>query len=78
LEKGLTYAFETTLGGASITRMLVECARAGAQVHMRFAGLATPELHLRRIAALVATRRHDIPEAKVKEHFDASWATPSS
>lgn len=72
LAQGLTYAFETTLGGASIARLLLDGAQAGAQVHVWFAGLATPELHLRRIAARVAAGGHDIPEAKVRERFDAS------
>lgn len=72
LAEGLTYAFETTLGGASITRLLLEGGKAGAPVHVWFAGLATPELHLRRIAARVAAGGHDIPEAKVRERFDAS------
>jgi predicted ABC-type ATPase len=72
LAEGLTYAFETTLGGASIARLLLEGARGGAEVHVWFAGLATPELHLRRIAARVAAGGHSIPEAKVRERFDAS------
>ncbi|MDG0853251.1 ZTL protein [Pelomonas puraquae] len=72
LAEGWTYAFETTLGGSSIVRLLLEGARAGAEVHVWFAGLATPELHLRRIQARVAAGGHDIPEAKVRERFDAS------
>jgi predicted ABC-type ATPase len=52
--------------------LLLAGARDGAQVHMWFAGLATPELHLQRIAARVAAGGHDIPEAKVRERFDAS------
>ncbi len=72
LSEGLNYAFETTLGGASVTRLLRDGARAGAAVHVWFAGLATPELHLRRIAARVAAGGHDIPPAKVRERFDAS------
>lgn len=72
LAGGLTYAFETTLGGHSIARLLLEGARADAEVHVWFAGLATPELHLKRIAARVAAGGHDIPEAKVRERFDAS------
>jgi len=72
LAEGLTYAFETTLGGRSIARLLLEGARAGAQIHVWYAGLATPELHLQRIAARVAAGGHDIPEAKVRERFDAS------
>lgn len=74
LAEDLTYAFETTLGGASIARLLLDGARAGAEVHVWYAGLATPELHLRRIAARVAAGGHDIPQAKVRERFDASRA----
>lgn len=74
LAEGLTYGFETTLGGRSIVRLLLDGARAGAEVHVWFAGLATPELHLRRIQARVAAGGHDIPEGKVRERFDASRA----
>jgi predicted ABC-type ATPase len=74
LAEGLTYAFETTLGGKSITRLLLDGARAGAEVHVWYAGLATPELHLKRIAARVAAGGHDIPATKVRERFDASRA----
>ena len=74
LAGGLTYAFETTLGGASIARLLLDGTRGGAQVNVWYAGLATPELHLRRIAARVTAGGHDIPEAKVRERFDASRA----
>lgn len=72
LASGLTYAFETTLGGNSIVKLLLEGAKAGAEVHLWYAGLATPELHLRRIAARVAAGGHGIPAAKVRERFDAS------
>lgn len=72
LAEGLSYAFETTLGGRSMARLLLEGARAGAEIHVWYAGLATPELHLRRIQARVAAGGHDIPEAKVRERFDAS------
>lgn len=72
LAEGLTYAFETTLGGKSIAKLLLDGARGGAEVHVWFAGLATPELHLQRIAARVAAGGHDIPEDKVRERFDAS------
>lgn len=74
LAEGLTYAFETTLGGTSVTRLLLDGARGGAAIHVWYAGLASPELHLRRIAARVAAGGHDIPAAKVRERFDASRA----
>lgn len=74
LAEGLTCAFETTLGGASITRLLREGARAGAEVHVWFVGLVSPALQLARIQARVAAGGHDIPAAQVHERFDASRA----
>lgn len=66
------YAFETTLGGRSITDLLIEGARNGARVRMWFCGLDTPERHLQRIAARVAAGGHDIPEDKVRDRYEAS------
>ena len=41
---------------------------------MWYCGLASPELHLARIRARVAAGGHDIPEAKVRERWEASVA----
>lgn len=70
-ERG-NYAMETTLGGRTLPALLMAGAQAGAEVHVWFAGLATPELHLQRVRSRVAAGGHDIPEAKVRERFDAS------
>ena len=68
----LDHAFETTLGGSTITRMLVEAARAGFDVGVLYAGLESPALHRARVAARVARGGHDIPGEKIDERFDAS------
>ena len=47
------HAFETTLGGATMTRLLVEAAQTHAVV-MIFCGLTSPELHIERVAQRVA------------------------
>src|SRR5437667_318823 len=47
------FAFETTLGGATITRLLADAMDAGIDVHVWYVALSTPELHLSRVRARV-------------------------
>src|SRR5690606_28528872 len=72
LREGANFAFETTLGANTITDMLLAGARAGAQVHVWYAGLASPAQHLQRVRARVAAGGHDIPEHKIRERFTSS------
>jgi len=64
-----TYAFETTLGGATMTALLERALGAGLQVRVWYVGLASPELHLARVRARVARGGHDIPEADIRRRF---------
>jgi predicted ABC-type ATPase len=66
------FAFETTLGGNTITAMLLEALDKGLEVHMWYASLASPELHIARVAARVAAGGHHIPEKKIRERYAAS------
>lgn len=70
----LVFAFETTLGGATITALLLRALAEGIEVRMWYVGLATPELHLARVRARVARGGHDIPESKIRERYDRSRA----
>lgn len=72
IAKGGDYAFETTLGGRTIPRLIGDAARAGLTVRIWYVGLASVELHLARIAARVASGGHDIPEGKVRARYAAS------
>ncbi|MDR6860974.1 zeta toxin family protein [Variovorax guangxiensis] len=74
LAQGLNFAFETTLGARTLPQMLLDGARQGAQVHLWYAGLSSPELHLQRVRARVAAGGHDIPEAKIRERYESSRA----
>jgi predicted ABC-type ATPase len=65
----LTYAFETTLGGATMTALLERALAAGLEVRVWYVGLATPELHVTRVRARVARGGHDIPEADIRRRF---------
>jgi predicted ABC-type ATPase len=64
--------FETTLGGATITRKLESAIEAGFEVRIWYVGLESAELHLARVAARVARGGHDIPEADIRRRFDNS------
>lgn len=67
-----TYAFETTLGGNTITRLLIEAAEAGIKVKIWYAGLESVELNLARVKARVEHGGHDIPEADIRKRWDSS------
>jgi predicted ABC-type ATPase len=68
----LTFAFETTLGGRTITALLERALAAGLAVRVWYVGLSSPELHLARIRARVAQGGHDIAEARVRARYDSS------
>lgn len=71
IERGLDYSFETTLGGNTITDLLIKAADKGISVRLWYAGLASPELHIARVAARVAAGGHDIPEDKIRTRYDS-------
>jgi len=66
------FAFETTLGGRTITGLLAEAAATGLPVHIWYAALATPELHIARVRSRVAEGGHDIEERRIRERYVAS------
>lgn len=65
------FAFETTLGGRTITASLERALSAGLEVRVWYIGLNSPELHLARVRARVARGGHDIPEARIRARYDS-------
>lgn len=68
LAQGRNHAFETTLGGNTIPAR-IQAAAATHDVMVWYCGLASPDLHLQRVAARVAAGGHDIPETKIRERY---------
>lgn len=68
IAKGLNYAFETTLGGKTVTAKLLDAAKSH-DVLIWFCGLSSPELHIARVKARVAAGGHPIPEEKIRERY---------
>jgi predicted ABC-type ATPase len=68
----LDFAFETTLGANTIPRLLAEAAAQGIEIHLWYAGLSTPELHLARVRARVRKGGHDIAETQIRRRYEHS------
>ena len=68
-----SHAFETTLGGNTLTAMLGAAAESH-DVWMIFCGLASAERHVARVKARVAVGGHDIPVGKILERWNTSRA----
>jgi predicted ABC-type ATPase len=68
----LSFAFETTLGGETITGLLKRALASEIEVRVWYVGLETPELHVARVRARVRRGGHDIPDAKIHERFHRS------
>jgi predicted ABC-type ATPase len=68
----LNFAFETTLGGHTITALLHSAVSVGVEVRMWYVGLTSAELHIERVQARVAKGGHDIDKARIRDRFDSS------
>lgn len=66
------FTFETTLGGHTITNTLLDAIAAGVSVNVWYCGLASPELHMERVATRVARGGHDIPEELIRSRYKSS------
>jgi predicted ABC-type ATPase len=63
------FAFETTLGGSTMPRLLSEAASQGFEVRIWYVGLASPDLHIERVRSRVRAGGHDIPESSIRRRW---------
>jgi len=66
--KSQNHAFETTLGGKTVAAKILEATKTH-DVLVWFCGLSSPELHIARVKARVASGGHPIPEARIRERY---------
>ncbi len=66
------FAFETTLGGRTMTALLLKALAQGFEVKIWFVGLDSPELHIARVRSRVRHGGHDIPEDRIRQRFTHS------
>jgi predicted ABC-type ATPase len=72
IEDRTSYAFETTLGGRTITGLLLQAANTGLVVRVWYVGLASVDLHIHRVRERVARGGHPIPEDRIRARYDSS------
>jgi predicted ABC-type ATPase len=65
----LQFAFETTLGGTTITELLERAIASGIEVRIWYVGLDSVERHIARVRARVEAGGHDIPEERIRERY---------
>jgi len=68
----LDLAFETTLGANTIPALLAKAATQEIDIHVWYAGLSSPELHIERVRKRVRKGGHDIPEADIRRRYERS------
>lgn len=78
IDDGKRYSFETTLGGNTIPAELMRALAMGCEVTIIYVGLASPELHIQRVAERVRRGGHHIPEDKIRERYRNSLANLAS
>lgn len=68
----LDFAFETTLGGNTIPRLLAEAAAQGIDIYVWYVGLSSPELHVQRVRSRVRHGGHDVAEEAILRRYERS------
>jgi predicted ABC-type ATPase len=72
IDHGLDFAFETTLGGRTMTDLLIRAAREGMRVRVVYVGLASAELHIARVRTRVVQGGHTISEERIRQRWRSS------
>ena len=74
IEERVRFALETTLGGRTITGLLLKAANVGLPVRIFYIGLESADLHVRRVRARARRGGHDIPEERIRQRYTSSRA----
>ena len=66
------FAFETTLGANTITRLLKDAASQGIEIYVWYIGLANAQLHIDRVEARVRAGGHAIAPDLIQRRYEQS------
>lgn len=72
IQQQQSYSFETTLGGNTMTELLIQASQAGHHVSMWYAALSSAEQHIERVNSRGKRGGHLIPPDKIAYRYDAS------
>lgn len=68
-DRGVDFAFETTLSGKSYVKLLTELKAKGYGLHLFFLWIPSPELAIERIKDRVREGGHNVPAEDVRRRF---------
>jgi predicted ABC-type ATPase len=73
IEKGESFAVETTLSGHTYLKMMVDARARGFEVVLVYIGTENVEINLARIRNRVLAGGHDVPESDVRRRYQRSF-----
>ena len=74
VEKGESFAFETTLSGRGYARLIPRWQQQDYRIKLFFLRLPTPEMAAARVRQRVAEGGHNVPEPVIYRRFHAGWS----
>ena len=74
VEKGESFAFETTLSGRGYARLIPRWQQQSYRIKLFFLRLPMPEMAAARVRQRVAEGGHDVPEPVIYRRFHAGWS----
>ena len=72
LDKGQSFAVETTLSGKNYLRMMLDARERGFEIVLVYIGTENVEINLARIRDRVLAGGHDVPELDVRRRYKRS------
>ena len=73
VDKGISFAIETTLSGRAYAGSVVEWKKRGYSVNLYYLRLPTSEMAIERVRLRVKSGGHNIPAPVVHRRFQAGW-----
>jgi predicted ABC-type ATPase len=73
-QRGVSFAFETTLAGRAYARLVPIWRAAGYAVHLVFLQLRDADLAFDRVAVRVSQGGHNVPENVIRRRFAKGWS----
>ena len=74
VEKGESFAFETTLSGRGYARLIPRWQQQSYRIKLFFLRLPMPEMAAARVRQRVAEGGHNVPEPVIYRRFHAGWS----
>ena len=72
LSSGVSFNQETTLSGQTIFNAIKKAKELGYTIHLRYVGVATPEIAKKRVEQRIARGGHGVSEGTVERRFSTS------